>query len=259
MYGYIYITTNLVNNKKYIGKHRSSYFNENYLGSGKIIRRAINKYGYINFKVEIIEECESLESLNEREEYWINFYDAVNDPMFYNLVKGGYPGFEYINNNRDKIDFKYDKRPEDFGKHISESRIASGCAIGERNPMYGKRGEYCPHYGKIAITNGSITMYKYEDEIENYPGFYIGKDPDYKRRLKIATSDKYYYNDIEFIGSYDLRSYLHENGYPKISQTAIYKLADGKHVRGYNDLDGKIKRLRFKDNHKDHVGGGDAL
>lgn len=45
MYGYIYITTNLTNNKKYIGKHASSKFDENYKGSGKRLWNAINKYG----------------------------------------------------------------------------------------------------------------------------------------------------------------------------------------------------------------------
>jgi hypothetical protein len=53
--GYIYITTNLINNKKYIGQHKSKSFDLNYLGSGKLIVEAIKKYGKDNFKTEVIE------------------------------------------------------------------------------------------------------------------------------------------------------------------------------------------------------------
>lgn len=68
MYGYIYKTTNLINNKIYIGQKKSNEFlNEKYLGSGKILRQAIDKEGKQNFKVELLEECESAQELNERE------------------------------------------------------------------------------------------------------------------------------------------------------------------------------------------------
>ena len=89
MYGYIYITTNLINNKKYIGKHKCSYHDLNYFGSGKIIKEAINKYGKNNFKNEIIEWCDSLDKLNEREKYWIAYYNAKNDDLYYNISPGG--------------------------------------------------------------------------------------------------------------------------------------------------------------------------
>ena len=61
MIGYVYITTNLINNKKYIGLKTSDVFVPNYFGSGKIIKKAINKYGKNNFSVEILEECKSLQ------------------------------------------------------------------------------------------------------------------------------------------------------------------------------------------------------
>lgn len=48
---YIYITTNLLNGKKYIGKRHClcEISNDNYLGSGKVLKNAIRKYGKNNF------------------------------------------------------------------------------------------------------------------------------------------------------------------------------------------------------------------
>lgn len=56
MYGYIYKTTNTINGKIYIGQKKSSEFlGVQYLGSGKILKSAINKYGVEAFIVEVIE------------------------------------------------------------------------------------------------------------------------------------------------------------------------------------------------------------
>jgi len=79
----IYKTTNLVNGKQYIG--RDSRNNPNYLGSGSALKNAILKYGKHNFKKEIIEECNDVYHLIEREEYWLNYYDAGNNHLFYNV------------------------------------------------------------------------------------------------------------------------------------------------------------------------------
>ena len=43
MYGYVYETINLINGKKYIGKHVSNSFDSNYYGSGKNLIKAFNK------------------------------------------------------------------------------------------------------------------------------------------------------------------------------------------------------------------------
>ena len=89
-YGYIYLTENLINHKRYIGQHTRSCFDESYLGSGKIIRRAIDKYGKENFSCEVLEWCDSEEELNAREKYWISYYDADFDDSFYNISSGGH-------------------------------------------------------------------------------------------------------------------------------------------------------------------------
>lgn len=89
MYGYIYLTENLINHKKYIGQHKSEEWDDKYIGSGKIISQSIQKYGFENFTCSLLQECDSEDSLNDAEYYWINKYDAVNSSEFYNLVAGG--------------------------------------------------------------------------------------------------------------------------------------------------------------------------
>lgn len=71
----IYKTTNLINGKIYIGQDSKN--KNGYLGSGQNIKRAIKKYGKQNFKKEIIEKCNSIDELNNREKYWINFYNTM--------------------------------------------------------------------------------------------------------------------------------------------------------------------------------------
>ena len=88
-YGYIYLTTNLINNKKYIGQHKSEHFNPKYKGSGILIVEAFKKYGKENFNTEVLEWCSSKEELNEKEKYWIANLNALKDPMFYNISEGG--------------------------------------------------------------------------------------------------------------------------------------------------------------------------
>lgn len=86
MFGYIYRVTNIINHKTYIGKRKGS-FDPSYLGSGKIIKQSVKKNGKAHFRLELIEECYSLDQLNERE----IFYIAKFSPE-YNIAKGGNGG-----------------------------------------------------------------------------------------------------------------------------------------------------------------------
>lgn len=107
MYGYIYITTNTVNNKKYIGKHKSKSFDESYKGSGVCLNYAINKYGKSSFVTKILEWCETKEELNQREKYYIEYYNAVLRDDFYNVAHGGEGGDTYSGlSEKDKLEFR---------------------------------------------------------------------------------------------------------------------------------------------------------
>lgn len=93
--GFIYKITNKVNNKCYIGQtiktvkkrfqqHCNNY-NKSYF-SQIALYQAIKKYGLDNFICEQLEEVEN-EQLNEREKYWIKFYDSYYNG--YNSTLGG--------------------------------------------------------------------------------------------------------------------------------------------------------------------------
>jgi hypothetical protein len=85
MYGFVYITTNTKTGQKYIGMKKYTKNWETYLGSSKLLKEDINKYGFNQFTREIIEECSSLKQLQEREIFYLNKFDILNNPVvFYN-------------------------------------------------------------------------------------------------------------------------------------------------------------------------------
>lgn len=106
MYGYIYKTTNLINNKIYIGQKKSKVFlNEKYLGSGKYLWHAINKYGKDNFIVEMLDTAETRDELSELEIFYISTYNSTDPKIGYNIARGGIGGGEVYVNNGIKNEF----------------------------------------------------------------------------------------------------------------------------------------------------------
>jgi hypothetical protein len=94
----IYKITNIINNKYYIGKHQTKNLDDDYMGSGKILKLAIKKYGIENFKKEILHIFANEEEMNAKEKELV-----VISEESYNLCDGGPGGFSYINRT---IDFK---------------------------------------------------------------------------------------------------------------------------------------------------------
>lgn len=102
MYGFVYMTTNKINNMKYIGKCEYSRKNgwENYLGSGTYFKRALATYGREAFTREILAEAKSKYELEALEEGFIHYYNAVHDPNFYNLKQTSIGGDTFTTNPR---------------------------------------------------------------------------------------------------------------------------------------------------------------
>lgn len=93
----IYMITNKLNNKKYIGqsKHIFKRWYEHYLESIKdreinntVIHKAIRANGIENFNFSIIEICE-IDKLDEREKYYISLYNTTIENGGYNISHGG--------------------------------------------------------------------------------------------------------------------------------------------------------------------------
>lgn len=103
-YHIVYKTTNKINGKWYVGVHSTDDLNDGYLGSGKLLMKAVRKYGSNNFAREILHMCESREQALQKEADIVN-ESVVSDPQTYNLRLGG-----------------------------------DGCTglVGEKNPNYGK-------------------------------------------------------------------------------------------------------------------------
>jgi len=146
----IYKTTNLVNGKIYIGQDK--YNNPNYLGSGKILQLAFQKYGIENFRKEILEKCKSAEDLNERERYWIDYYSSTNIKIGYNIAFGGNGGDTISNHpKKDEIGKKHSEWLKEnnpsIGRKRSESEIEKwkesyvGKYQGENNPNFESKRE----------------------------------------------------------------------------------------------------------------------
>lgn len=91
-YHFIYKTINLLNEKYYYGMHSTNDLNDGYLGSGKRLRRSINKYGKENHKREIIEFLPDRKSLIEREKEIVNLNEIAKENCM-NLIVGGKGGF----------------------------------------------------------------------------------------------------------------------------------------------------------------------
>jgi len=90
---YVYIVTNLINGKQYVGDHLSyrldNLHKDSYFGSGKIIISAIKKYGIENFKKEILEYFPDKEKSFDAQEKYIKQYNTLV-PNGYNIsIRGG--------------------------------------------------------------------------------------------------------------------------------------------------------------------------
>ncbi len=209
---HVYLTTNKINGKKYIGY--STRNDDSYFGSGPLILAAIKKYGKQNFEKIILEECSSLEDVSKAEIKWIEFYDAVNSEEFYNLSEGGYGG------NSETVKKYWESLTEEDRK-ARNSYMKTVDKTGKNNPMYGKSTS------KFVKDHwDSLTEEQRKDRIKNMHGHDVaGKNNPMYGRSAVKEKNLKWYNNGE---------------------TSIY-VTEGTQPPGYVKGRGKMKPRKRKE------------
>lgn len=170
----IYKYENKINHKIYIGQsvdikkrireHRNAAFNINNKDYNMVIHKAIRKYGENNFQIDILEECLK-EELNDKESYWIKYYDGYKQG--YNATEGGDESHIHLGEPVELYDLK--------GNYVKEysNAIEAAKALGvTKNTIYGIL------YGDRLSTKGyQIKRKKDKKEIKPYKSRQGGKIP----------------------------------------------------------------------------------
>lgn len=202
MYGYVYETTCLANGKKYIGRHRCTKFDPNYLGSGVLLQRAIKKYGFTSFTVRLLTEASTEEELCQLEVKYISEANAAFSENYYNITGGGettkyYGGwgnYPHPNKGKPRLDMIGPNNPN----HKSNGRISEetkiklsnsqkqryidnpelvGTFLGKHHSSETKQKMREKKKGKRVVNDGKKLYWINPDEVENYlsQGFKLGK------------------------------------------------------------------------------------
>lgn len=206
MFGYIYKTTNLLNNKIYVGQHKvdDDSFDTSYLGSGKLLLEALKKYGRNNFKCEIIEWCASQDELNEKEIYYIDLLKSKVTFGNYNMSDGGFvprlsgelnPRYgvhtKLSDEHRRKIsESEKGHRPYFTRKHTPEERAKMGAKARDWNLNHKDYKQLSEHNkGNRMMNKDGICHRVYPEDFEKYlaEGWVFGG---LSRKGKYANRDK---------------------------------------------------------------------
>jgi hypothetical protein len=161
MVGVIYLTKNLVNQKIYIGSDTKNEGNGDpeYLGSGVLLNRAIEKYGRENFSKEILQRCPTLDVLKQKEGYFIKKFKANHRDIGYNISDGYWGGNTLT--NHPEIDVIREK--------ISEASLKASKAVMEaRREFYSKETVQERNERIQKVVNGMKLMDKSIYQDENY-------------------------------------------------------------------------------------------
>lgn len=159
----IYSITNYINNKTYIGQHKTNNLFDDYMGSGTILRQAYKKYGIKNFSKSILAVTEKKEVADILEKHFIALFREEGKAE-YNIADGGQIRFsgenlEFIKSKISKAhkgkkfteEHKRKISEANSGKKLSEDRknkirkSLKGRFVGEKNPFYNK------HHSKETI------------------------------------------------------------------------------------------------------------
>lgn len=204
MYGYIYKCTYLKNNKIYIGQKTGNKIDEYYYGSGALWKKEVLKN--CNPKKDIIREildiCETNEELNEKEKYWINFYNSTDPEIGYNIMFGGGPfNQEYRENMSKTISqlMESKERRNTISNTLKEYREENPFTEEHKNRIKekakgNKNGQYSWKKNIIGFDENNNPIRKNKKRTNKIGNYNI------KLYCILNTGEKYYFNSIKEAG-----------------------------------------------------------
>lgn len=220
----VYLTTNLVNGKKYVGSHFSS--DDDYLGSGVLISKAIKKYGKSNFKKIILwEGPEDLRYIKE-EEFCV-LYDVKNNNEYYNLTnKGtGLPkGFKFS----EEIKQKYKQERKDRLENFRKSEIGKWIKTDKGKEHLKKQNLILNSSEDIINKRNNSLRVKYQTTSHHLKG--VAKTDEWKNSMKKKIECIFPNGDVKiFSGNKEVISFFN------MSTSTLYKLLNNEKVKKYED------------------------
>jgi len=172
---YVYLITNLINGKKYIGSSRKSKIDENYYGSGKAIKYALKKYGKNNFTRDILWKGEG--EARDIESQWLEHFNVKNNPIFYNMTNDARGNGLHKETTKRTVSEKLTGRK--FSKEICEkiSKAKKGSTTSKKGKSDGpKPGVSEAHKGRVSPNKGNGKKVKLFDVngkyIKTYNSYY---------------------------------------------------------------------------------------
>jgi len=154
---YVYVITNIINNKKYIGSSRKENIDPHYFGSGRLIKNALLKYGKENFTRDIL--WEGNEDARIMETYWLEYFNAASNTMFYNITNDARGNSSHTENAKKSVSEKLTGRK--FSKETCNK--ISNAKLGKPNSKKGKSdgpkpGVSTAHKGRISPNKGNAII-----------------------------------------------------------------------------------------------------
>lgn len=268
--GWIYLTTNLVNGKIYIGQHVISSdkrANATYIGSGELFRKAVKKYGKENFKRKILRVCYTQKELNTWEYVYIKKYKSQDKNIGYNIadgdilsskcnpaklpevrkkisesMKGQISGFrnkKHSEISKIKLSMAANKRFENYDereklrqKAILQFKIKGHPMLGRKMSEIMKEKNRTAHLGQIPWNKGK----KWSDEVRN-------KIRESKKNISEETREKMRRAKIGKKASEETRK--------KMSEIRRGRESPSKGIKWTKEQRDKLSEIRRKFRHSD--------
>jgi len=173
--GYIYLITNTVTGKRYVGQTQQEDIERRWKAHrkcdkkscGSYLLRAYKKYGIDKFKFKIICICFN-NDCNKFEEEYINKFNTIC-PNGYNLKRGGMNSKHHPNTLKKLSELNKGEKNPQYGRKWTEDEINSVWTPEFREKRIEQTiGNKNPNYGKKSVHRREVGMYTLESELIKY-------------------------------------------------------------------------------------------